>query len=85
MEGQPESPPEALLSPRPHVLLRLRFYGATYRQRPVESAAKNIAQARLKRSGIRWSRSGGQHVLNLLTYLKSTRWDVMWTTITKAA
>ena len=52
---------------------------------PVESAAKNIVQARLKRSGMRWSRSGGQHVLNLRTYLKSNRWDVMWSTITKAA
>ncbi len=45
---------------------------------PVEAAAKNIVQARLKRSGMRWSREGGQHVLDLRAYLKSKRWDPMW-------
>ena len=44
----------------------------------VESAAKNIVQARLKRSGMRWSLDGGQHVLDLRTYLKSGRWSSMW-------
>ena len=38
---------------------------------PVEATA--IAQARLKRSGMRWSRDGGQHVLNLRCFLKSGR------------
>jgi hypothetical protein len=52
---------------------------------PVESAAKNIVQARLKRSGMRWSRDGGQHVLDLRTLLKSGRWEPMWTTLEKAA
>jgi hypothetical protein len=52
---------------------------------PVESAAKNIVQARLKRSGMRWSREGGQHVLDLRSYLKSGRWASMWSTILKAA
>ena len=52
---------------------------------PVESAAKNIVQARLKRSGMRWSRDGGQHVLDLRAYLKSKRWEPMWNTILKAA
>ena len=52
---------------------------------PVESAAKNIVQARLKRSGMRWSREGGQHVLDLRTYLKSGRWAPMWGTLLKAA
>lgn len=52
---------------------------------PVESAAKNIVQARLKRSGMRWSRDGGQHVLDLRTFLKSGRWDPMWNIITNAA
>ena len=51
----------------------------------VESAAKNIVQARLKRSGMRWSRDGGQHVLDLRTYLKSGRWEIMWDTLQKAA
>jgi hypothetical protein len=52
---------------------------------PVESAAKNIVQARLKRSGMRWSREGGQHVLDLRTYLKSERWAPMWNTLLEAA
>ena len=51
----------------------------------VESAAKNIVQARLKRSGMRWSRSGGQHVLDLRTYLQFGRWDSMWAVLTRAA
>lgn len=52
---------------------------------PVESAAKNIVQARLKRSGMRWSRNGGQHVLDLRTFLKSERWEPMWNTLARAA
>lgn len=52
---------------------------------PVEAAAKNIVQARLKRSGMRWSRDGGQHVLDLRTYLKSQRWTPMWDTLLEAA
>lgn len=52
---------------------------------PVESAAKNIVQARLKRSGMRWSREGGQHVIDLRAYLKSERWEPMWNALTNAA
>lgn len=52
---------------------------------PVESAAKNIVQARLKRSGMRWSRDGGQHVLDLRAFLKSGRWEPMWDTLMRAA
>jgi hypothetical protein len=52
---------------------------------PVESAAKNIVQARLKRSGMRWSRDGGQHVLDLRTFLKSDRWEPMWNALLEAA
>lgn len=52
---------------------------------PVESAAKNIVEARLKRSGMRWSRDGGQHVLDLRSYLKSDRWEAMWDTLHQAA
>ncbi len=51
----------------------------------VESAAKNIVQARLKRSGMRWSRNGGQHVLDLRTYLKSGRWGHMWDVLKRVA
>jgi hypothetical protein len=52
---------------------------------PVESAAKNIVQARLKRSGMRWSREGGQHVLDLRSVLKSGRWEPMWNTLLRVA
>ncbi len=47
---------------------------------PVESACKNIVNARLKRSGMRWSMEGGQNVLNLRVHLKSDRWDPAWAT-----
>jgi len=46
----------------------------------IESAAKNIVQARLKRSGMRWSIDGGQHVLNIRTRVKDERWDTAWET-----
>lgn len=52
---------------------------------PVESAAKNLVQARMKRSGMRWSREGGQHVLDLRAFLKSNRWEPMWSTLMRAA
>ena len=52
---------------------------------PVEAAAKSIVQARLKRSGMHWTPSGGQHVLDLRTYLKSERWESMWNTLQAAA
>ena len=52
---------------------------------PVESAAKNLVQARLKRSGMRWSHQGGQHVLDLRAYLKSDRWEPMWSSLTSVA
>lgn len=51
----------------------------------VEAAAKNIVQARMKRSGMRWSSDGGQHVLDLRTYLKSGRWSPMWDVLKKRA
>jgi hypothetical protein len=52
---------------------------------PVEAAAKNIVQARLKRSGMRWTRDGGQHVLDLRAFLKSDRWEPMWGTLLRVA
>ncbi len=45
---------------------------------PVEAACKSIVKTRLCRSGMRWSRKGGQNILNLRTYLKSGRWDTFW-------
>jgi hypothetical protein len=52
---------------------------------PVESAAKVVVQARLKRSGMRWTREGGQHVLDLRAHLKSGRWEAMWQALSAAA
>jgi hypothetical protein len=47
---------------------------------PVEAGCKTVVGARLKRSGMRWSREGGQHVLNLRIHVLSNRWDVFWNT-----
>lgn len=45
---------------------------------PVEAACKSVVKTRLCRSGMRWSRTGGQHILSLRTMVKSDRWDFMW-------
>ncbi len=45
---------------------------------PVEAACKSLIKTRLCRSGMRWSKEGGQAVLTLRTYVKSNRWDCFW-------
>lgn len=45
---------------------------------PVEAACKSIVKTRLCRSGMRWSRPGGQRILHLRCFAKSNRWDVFW-------
>lgn len=45
---------------------------------PVEAACKTLVKTRLCRSGMRWSREGGQRILNIRTYIKSNRWDAFW-------
>ena len=45
---------------------------------PVEAACKTLVKTRLCRSGMRWSRQGGQRILDLRTYVKSNRWDSFW-------
>ncbi len=45
---------------------------------PVEAAAKTIVGHRLKRSGMRWTREGGQRILNLRVLVQSKRWDAFW-------
>ena len=52
---------------------------------PVEAAAKTIIQARMRRSGMRWSQRGGQQILDLRAHLKSGCWDVMWSALKTAA
>ncbi len=57
---------------------RFRRHGWPIGSGPVESACKTIVKHRLCRSGMRWHRVTGQHVLSLRTLLKSERWDAMW-------
>jgi hypothetical protein len=57
---------------------RFRRAGWPIGSGPVEAACKSVVKTRLCRSGMRWSRSGGQHILSLRTYVKSARWDIMW-------
>jgi len=45
---------------------------------PVEAACKTIVKTRMGRSGMRWSREGGQHILHLRTFVKAGRWDSFW-------
>lgn len=48
---------------------------------PVEAACKTLVKTRLCRSGMRWSRKGGQAILDFRTYIKSNRWDAAWAQI----
>lgn len=45
---------------------------------PIEAACKTIVKTRMGRSGMRWSRVGGQHILHLRTFVKADRWDSFW-------
>jgi len=45
---------------------------------PVEAACKTIVKTRLCRSGMRWSREGGNRVLRLRSAVKSGRWESFW-------
>ena len=62
-----------------------RMTYATFRQNgwpigsgPIEAACKTLIKTRLGRSGMRWTRSGGQNILAIRTYVKSNRWDKAW-------
>ncbi len=44
----------------------------------VEAACKVVVGQRLKRSGMRWSREGGQRILKLRTLVMSRRWNEFW-------
>lgn len=45
----------------------------------IESACKTVVQARMKQSGMRWSRTGAQSMLALRSLLLSQRWDELST------
>lgn len=64
-----------------------RMFYASFRRQgfpigsgPVEAACKSIVKTRLCRSGMRWSRRGGQYVLDLRCYAKSGLWNEFWET-----
>ena len=45
---------------------------------PVEAGCKTVVGARLKRSGMRWSITGGQQVLNMRVQHLSKTWKPFW-------
>jgi len=57
---------------------RFRRRGLPIGSGPVEAACKTLVKTRLCRSGMRWSREGGQRILDLRTYVKSNRWEPFW-------
>ena len=44
----------------------------------VEAACKTLVTQRLKRSGMRWERAGGQAILTLRSVIQSERWERGW-------
>jgi len=44
----------------------------------IEAACKSIVKCRFCRSGMRWTRSGGQTIMTLRALLKSGRWETFW-------
>jgi hypothetical protein len=44
----------------------------------IEAACKSVVKCRLCRSGMRWTRGGGQTILTLRTLVKSGRWEAFW-------
>jgi hypothetical protein len=44
----------------------------------VEAACKSVVKARMCRSGMRWTKEGGQTVLSLRSVIKSNRWEACW-------
>jgi hypothetical protein len=64
---------------------RHRMAYAAYRQAKlpigsgvVEAACKTLVSSRLKRSGMRWTRAGGQAILTLRSVIQSERWHCAW-------
>jgi hypothetical protein len=52
-----------------------RNHGWAIGSGPMEAACKTLVKTRLCRSGMRWTRPGGQRILTLRTDVKSNRWD----------
>ena len=67
---------------------RMRYADTKARQLPigsgvVEAACKTLVTQRLKRSGMRWRRVGGQAILTLRALLQSLRPDQAWALLSK--
>lgn len=45
----------------------------------VEAACKTLVAQRLKQSGMRWSKTGGQAIVTLRSLIQSNRWEHAWT------
>ena len=58
---------------------RFRERGLPIGSGVIEAACKSVVKCRFCRSGMRWTRSGGQTILTLRALLKSERWDTFWT------
>lgn len=56
----------------------LRNRGIPIGSGPIEAACKSIVKSRMCRSGMRWSRDGGQKILSFRTFVKSDRWNTAW-------
>jgi len=50
----------------------------------VEAACKTIVGERLKQSGMRWTRRGGQAILTLRSLLQSDRWKEAWVILSQS-
>ena len=55
-----------------------RALGLPISSGPIEAACKTLVTHRLKRSGMRWTRQGGQQILNLRIHTQSHRFDAFW-------
>ncbi len=44
----------------------------------VEAACKTLVAQRLKQSGMRWSKAGGQAIVTLRSLIQSERWARAW-------
>ena len=87
--ADPELSPGRLLGYFDENKERLGYAEALRRNLPigsgaVESAARHIAQQRLKQSGMRWSVPGAQAVLNLRTRHRSGQFEQYWENVASA-
>ena len=81
--SDPEVSPERLLNYFEENRQRLGYAQALKRNLPigsgvVESAGRHIVQQRLKQSGMRWSMTGAQAILNLRTRHRKGQFEQYW-------